>query len=68
MQVSDWVHTNHNMNKITGFIESIEGQSITIFVTIPSNYGTIVMNNADICMGDDLYTPFMQSLCTLVRL
>ncbi|WCK56326.1 hypothetical protein PP175_10645 [Aneurinibacillus sp. Ricciae_BoGa-3] len=44
MKVSDWVYTVHNKNKITGFITEINNKKATIFVTIPINYGEIIVS------------------------
>lgn len=47
MEVSDWVNTSHNMNKITGFITDTDETSITVFVTIPKNYGVLRIRKTD---------------------
>jgi hypothetical protein len=44
MNVGDWVHTMHGNNKITGFITNFEDKMVIIFVTIPKDYGVIMVN------------------------
>ncbi|WCK56658.1 IDEAL domain-containing protein [Aneurinibacillus sp. Ricciae_BoGa-3] len=44
MKVGDWVHTIHEKHKITGFITETNDKMVRIFVTIPKNYGVLVVN------------------------
>jgi hypothetical protein len=44
LKVSNWVYTVHNTNKITGFITEINDKKATILVTIPINYGKIIVS------------------------
>jgi uncharacterized protein YkvS len=48
VKVSDWVHTVHNQNKITGFITAINDNKVNVFVTIPKEYGEIEVLTNDI--------------------
>lgn len=66
MKLSDWVHTCHNMNKITGYITDVTDEDITICVTIPHNYGTIIMNRNDVWLADE--TIWMDDIPTMIDL
>lgn len=66
MKVSDWIHTCHNMNKITGFITEINGNEVIVFVTIPQGYGSITLKLADIWPADE--TIWMDDIPTMIDL
>lgn len=66
MRVSDWVHTCHNMNKITGYITDLSYEQVTICVTIPRNYGNITVNRRDAWMADD--TIWMDDIPAMIDL
>lgn len=53
MRIGDWVHTCHDMNKITGFIIDKDSQDVTIQVTIPDGYGVIKMPQDEVWTADD---------------
>ncbi|KKX52427.1 hypothetical protein [Brevibacillus borstelensis] len=71
MRVSDWVHTCHNMNKITGYITNIFHDRIDICVTIPRGYGNISVNRRDAWLADDTIwmddIPAMIDLSLMIR-
>lgn len=71
MEVSDWVHTCHDMNKITGFVTSIEGEEISVCVTIPANYGMICIDKKDVWLADDTIwlddIPILIDLSLMIR-
>lgn len=66
MKVSDWIHTNHNMKKITGFVIDINESRVAIYVTIPKNYGALVMNQNDVWLADE--SIWMDDIPTLIDL
>lgn len=45
------------MNKITGFLLDVDEDKLTIQVTIPANYGTIVMDSKGVWSSDDTIWP-----------
>lgn len=66
MDISEWVHTCHNMNKITGFITEINNEQATIFVTIPKNYGEINVKLKDLIPGSTII--WLDDIPTLIDL
>jgi hypothetical protein len=64
--VADWVHTIHDKHKITGFITEVSDKKATIFVTIPKNYGVIIVNKTIILKPNLLIHP--KDLPTLIDL
>lgn len=66
MRLSDWVHTCHNMNKITGFVIGFADDQILINVTIPKDYGVIAVNQKDVLPADD--TIWLDDIPSLIDL
>lgn len=57
MKIGDWVKTYHNSNKITGFVTDLTDDIVTVFVTIPKNYGEIQVKKKDIWLADNVIGP-----------
>jgi hypothetical protein len=53
MEIGNWVHTSHNMHKITGFVIGKGNSTIMIQVTIPRNYGSIMVPFEEAWLSDD---------------
>lgn len=66
MKVSDWVNTCHNLNKITGFVTDISADQVTICVTIPKNYGHIMVKREEAWLADD--SIWMDDIPTMIDL
>ncbi|MDY7222070.1 hypothetical protein [Halalkalibacterium halodurans] len=53
MRISDWAHTVHNRNKITGFVTRINGDEVTLQVTEPKGYGSIKIDKKEIIKSSE---------------
>jgi hypothetical protein len=66
LNIGEWVHTCHNMNKITGYIVGVNANEVTVFATIPKNYGEITLRKSEVWLADN--TIWMDDIPALIDL